>query len=150
MSDNVTVRIDTASEALGAREARKQQALAIMQYAPSLMPLPSGLRAALVEELGYKEALLPEGTQIARVKRMLSWIRGKRYDRAFPMKYDDPYVFMDLLVEEIQSDAFYNLDLEQQMKLLELTDMYEQQIQIREAQAIALQQTQMQAEAGAK
>ncbi len=141
VSDNVIVRVDTVSMALVSREARQARAVEVLQYAPALMPLPSGLRAALMEELGYdKEALLPQGAQITRVKRMLAWIRQGNYDRVVPLKYDDPYLFYDLIVQEIMDDAFYNLNEAQQHTLLGLADIYEQQIEMREQQALRLQQ----------
>lgn len=143
LSDNVQVRVDTASMALVSKEAREAKVLEFLQYAPALMSIPDvGLRQAIVEELGFKKALTPQGPHIERVKKMISLIKQKRFDRIIPFVEDDPYVFHEMLVREKQSEGFWDLDEEQQMMLLQLIDAYRKIIEAREAQMMALQ-TQM-------
>lgn len=133
ISDNVVLRIDTASMALTSKEAREAKALEVMQYAPGLMTLPLQLRQALVEELGFKKSLAPQGPDVERAKRMLSWIRTGQFDRLIPFPEDDPYVMLEILSEEMKSDAFQDLSEEQQMVLLQLMEVYKQAVQRMEA-----------------
>ena len=133
ISDNVVLRIDTASMALTSKEAREAKALEVMQYAPGLMTLPLQLRQALVEELGFKKSLAPQGPDVERAKRMLSWIRTGQFDRLIPFPEDDPYVMMEILTDEMKSDAFQDLSDEQQMVMLQLIEVYKQAVQRMEA-----------------
>jgi hypothetical protein len=110
-----------------------------MQYAPGLMSMPPTLRQAIVEQLGYKDAMVPQGADINRVKRMMAWIRQEVYERVMPMPEDDPYIFYEFLVNEIKADTFYNLNEMQQMTVIKLSDMYKQVIEFREQQMLKLQ-----------
>ena len=133
ISDNVVLRVDTASQALVSKEAREAKALEVMQYAPGLMTLPLQLRQALVEELGFKKSLTPQGPDVERAKRMLSWIRAGQFDRLIPFPEDDPYVFLEILTEEMKADSFQDLSEQQQMVLLQLIEIYKQAVQRLEA-----------------
>jgi hypothetical protein len=119
--------------ALTSKEAREAKALEVMQYAPGLMTLPLQLRQALVEELGFKKSLAPQGPDVERAKRMLSWIRTGQFDRLIPYPEDDPYVMMEILTEEMKSDAFQDLSEQQQMVLMQLIEIYKQAVQRMEA-----------------
>jgi hypothetical protein len=142
LSDNVQVRVDTASLALVSKEAREAKVLEFLQYAPSLMSIPDvGLRQSIVEELGFKKALTPQGPHVDRVKKMISIIKQNKLQdpRLIPMVEDDPYVLHEMLVKEKQSEAFWDLSNEQQQVLLFLIDQYEKVIEFREAQQMRLQ-----------
>jgi hypothetical protein len=129
ISDNVVLRVDTASMALTSKEAREAKALEVMQYAPGLMALPLQLRQALVEELGFKKSLTPQGPDVERAKRMLTWIRTGQLDRLIPYPEDDPYIFLEIFTEEMKSDSFDDLGDEQKLALLKLVEIYKQAVQ---------------------
>lgn len=139
LSDNVVVRTDTASLALVSKEAREAKAIEFMQYAPGLMSLPIGLRQAILDELGFGKSLTPQGPDVDRVKRMLSLLRQQRYDLIYLLPEDDPYVFYEFLVKEAKSDAFLDLNEQQQLRLLDLINKYKQQIEFREQQMAKIQ-----------
>jgi hypothetical protein len=139
LSDNVNVRVDTASLALVSKEAREQKMIEVLQYLPNLATAPIELRNAMFEELGLKKTLQPQGPDINRAKRMLAWIRQGDYDRVIPFPEDDPYIFNEVLVAEMKSDAFYNLDEQQQKILLGMIEQYKKMIERREQQMMALQ-----------
>jgi hypothetical protein len=138
LSDNVMVRVDTASMAFVSKEAREAKAIEFLQYAPSLVALPLGLQQGILEELGLKQSLQPAGPDVDRAKRMISWIKQGQYDRVIPFPEDDPYVFYEFLQKEVKSDGMWDLPSEQQDLLIKLLDVYKQQIQVRE-QAQAMQ-----------
>ena len=138
LSDNVIVRVDTASMALVSKEAQEQKALEIMQYAPGLANIPPTLREALMSKLGFEDALKPQGPDIDRVKRVLSYIRQEEYQWIIPMPEDDPYVFWDFLVQEVKSESFRDYNQQQQVILLGLIDTYKQQIELREQQQMQM------------
>jgi hypothetical protein len=151
LSDNVQVRVDTASLALVSKEAREAKVLEFLQYAPALMQIPDvGLRQAIVEELGFAKALTPQGPQIDRVKKMISLLKQNKFQFIIPFVEDDPYIFHELLVREKQSESFWDLSEQQQMLLLQLIRLYSDQIKAREAQALAMQQQMIVAEQQAK
>ena len=139
LSDNVMVRVDTASMAHVSKEAREAKAIEFLQYAPSLVALPLGIQHGILEELGLKSSLQPSGPDVDRAKRMISWIKQGQYDRVIPFPEDDAYIFYELLSREIKSDGMWDLQPEQQDMLIKLLDIYKQQIMVRE------QQQQMQA-----
>jgi hypothetical protein len=142
LSDNVQVRVDTASLALVSKEAREAKVLEFLQYAPALMSIPDiGLRQAIVEELGFKKALTPQGPHIDRVKKMISVIKQNKLQdpRLIPMVEDDVYVMHEMLVREKQSEAFWDLSEDQQNVLLALIQAYKQAIEFREAQQMRMQ-----------
>jgi hypothetical protein len=62
LSDNIRVRVDTASQALISKEAREAKAIEFMQYAPGLMQLPLQLQHAIISELNFDRALKPFGS----------------------------------------------------------------------------------------
>jgi len=139
LSDNVHVRVDTASLALASKEAREAKTLEFLQYAPSLMALPMGLRQAVVEELGFAKGLTPQGPDVQRAKRMIGFIRQNQFDRLIPLPDDDPYVFVTMLVDELKSDSMWDYSQEQLQALLTLIEDYKRQIQIREEQLMRIQ-----------
>ncbi len=129
LSDNVIVKVDTASQAMGSREAKQARAIEIMQYAPGLIQLPITLQEKLVEDLGWPDTMQPKSQDIIRAKNLLSYIKNNRFDLAVPFPEDDPYVIHDIMVEELKSDAFVDLPLEQQKKVLELIEEYQREIE---------------------
>jgi len=142
LSDNVIVRVDTASMALVSKEAQEQKAMEIMQYAPGLVNIPPTLREALMSKLGFEDAMKPQGPDIERVKRVLSYIRQEDYEWVIPIPEDDPYIFWDFLVQELKSESFRDYNVKQQLTLLGLIDTYKMQIEMRE-QAMMQQQIMM-------
>jgi len=144
LSDNVIVKVDTASQAMGSREAKQARAIEIMQYAPGLIQLPITLQEKLVEDLGWPDTMQPKGQDIIRAKNILSYIKNNRFDLAVPFPEDDPYVIHDLLVEELKGDSFVDLPLEQQKKIIELIEEYQ-----REIERVERAQLKMQAEMAA-
>ncbi len=139
LSDNVVCRVDTASMALVSKEAREAKALEFLQYAPGLMSLPIGLRQAIIEELGFKDSLNPQGPDVERAKRMMSWIRQGQFERIIPFPEDDPRVFYELFKEYMQSDELWDLDENQQELVIKLVETYKKQVQIQEQQALQMQ-----------
>ena len=140
LSDNVNIKIDTASMALSSKEAREQKILEFMQYLPNLMAVPTTLRTAIFDELGLKNQIEPQGPDVQRAKRMLSWIRQGDFTRVIPFVEDDPYVFYEIFTTEIKKDGFYNLNQQQQMMIIALIDTYKQRIEAMELQQMKLQQ----------
>jgi len=152
LSDNVQVRVDTASLALVSKEAREAKVLEFLQYAPALMSIPDvSLRQAIVEELGFKKSLTPQGPHIDRVKKMISIIKQNKLQdpRLVPMTEDDIYVMHELLVKEKQAESFWDLSQEQQVVLLTLIQEYQQAIEFREEQQMKLQMMMAQVGMGA-
>ena len=139
LSDNVIVRIDTASMALSSKEARQAKAIELIQYSAGLQNMEPALRAKILEEMGYKEAMIPKGVDVDRVKRIMAWIRQEAYEMIMPIPEDDPMIFYPMLVDELKSDGFHNLNEQQQMVLLQLIDIYKKQ-----AEAFMQMQFQMQ------
>lgn len=139
LSDNVIVKVDTASMALTSKEAREAKAIEAMQYIPGLMQAPVPLRKALLEELGWPEGLMPQGPDIERAKRNLGYIKQGEPTRAIPLPEDDPYVFYEVYVSEMKSDGFWDLPNEHQLTIIGLIDLYRQQIEAREKQIMAIQ-----------
>ena len=129
LSDNVIVKVDTASQAMGSREAKQARAIEIMQYAPGLVQLPITLQEKLVDDLGWPDTMQPKSQDIIRAKNLISYIKNNRFDIAVPFKEDDPYVIHEILVEEAKTDAFIDLPLEQQVKIFELIDEYQREIE---------------------
>jgi hypothetical protein len=148
ISDNTNVHIDTASMALSSKEARQAKVIEFMQYAPALMALPMGLRLGVLDELDLKDTLVPQGPDIERAKRMLAWIRQGQFDRVIPFPEDDPYVFYEVFKNEMQSEALWDMDPEQQELIVRVLEVYKQQVQMREQQAMAMQMMMQQNEKG--
>lgn len=146
LSDNVQVRIDTASLSMVSKEARQERAIEIIQYAPNLMQLPTAFRAKLIDELGWPDGLAPSGTAIKRARAMISYIKGKRFELAIPMPEDDAYAMHEMLVDETMNEAFIDLPSDVQIKFFELIEIYRQQIE--EIEAAKLQFQMMMSQAG--
>lgn len=142
LQDNVIVRIDTASMALMAREAKQERAMQVIQYGPALVQLPSALQAKLLNDLGWPDVLVPSGPDINRARAMIQYVKAKRFNLAVPMPEDDPYVMHDMLVVEIKNESFFDLSVEVQMKLYQLIEYYREQIKLIE-QARLQQQMQL-------
>lgn len=139
LSDNVQVRVDTASMSLVSKEAREAKVLEFLQYAPALASLPLSLRQAVVEELGLKAGLTPQGADVDRAKRMISWIKQEAYDRVVPYPEDDPMVFHEILVNFMKSEGFYDLNNIQQQTIIVLIDQYRDIVEAQQKQALELQ-----------
>jgi hypothetical protein len=133
LSDNVIVRVDTASMALVSKEAKEAKAIEFMQYAPGLMQLPLQLRQAIIEELGYSKAMTPQGPDVERAKMLIQLIKQGEFERLHPFPEDDPYIFVEILANEMKSDSFWDMNQEQVQALLTLLDVYKKAIQRAEA-----------------
>jgi hypothetical protein len=144
LSDNINIIVDTASLALVSKEAKQARAMELIKNAPMLMQLPARFRSQLVDELGWPDALQPQGADIARAKTMISYIKNNRFELAIPMAEDDPFVMHELLVAEMKKPTFVDLREEQAMKLYELIKIYETMIQ-----RVEMQQVQFQAQMAA-
>lgn len=140
LSDNVIVRVDTASLALVSKEAKQQRALEFLNFAPQFMQLPTVLREKVIDWLGFDADLKPQGPDINRCKSMIQWIKDGRFDIAIPFPEDDPYIFHELLVAEMKTDEYLDWNLESQKTLVQLTQYYQQQIILIERQKMAMQQ----------
>ena len=139
LSDNVIVKIDTASMALSSKEARQAKAIEMVQYASGLEAMDPLLKAKVLEEIGYEDTLIPAGPDVERVKRIMAWIRQEAYKMIVPMPEDDPFIFYGMLAEEMKSEAFHNLNEQQQMILLALVDLYKKQVEQRQIQMMQQQ-----------
>jgi hypothetical protein len=139
LSDNVIVRIDTASLAMVSREAKQARALEVMQYAQGLMTLPAQLREKLVSDLGWPDTLLPQGTDINRAKHMIQLIDHGMINMAIPFPEDDPYIMHELLVVELKAERFIDRPEDQQQAIIQLIEIYKQEIQMIEQQQLQMQ-----------
>ena len=129
LSDNVIVKIDTASMALSSKEARQAKAIEMTQYAAGLANMDPLLKAKVLEEIGYEDTLIPSGPDVERVKRIMAWIRQEAYDMIVPMPEDDAFIFYQMFSEEMKSDGFHNLNEQQQLILIALVDLYKKQVE---------------------
>jgi len=144
LSDNVAVRVDTASMALVSKEARQAKVIELLQYLPNLMTIEDlGLRQAILDELDLKSALMPSGPDVQRAKKMISLVKNNRFDRVVMHEEDDPYIFHALLVNEMKQDGFIDLSKQQQDGLVQLIAVYKRQIELREMAAQQAQMAQM-------
>lgn len=149
LSDNVEVEIDTASQAVSSREARKAMAVEFLRYSAGLMSIPfPSLRQKLVEEIGFGEGLSPQGPDVDRARRLLGWLKEGRYERVVPFPEDDPDVYLDIFIKEMKSDGFYNLSEEQKTLLLALVRFYREERDRRIQQAMMQQMMMARAQAG--
>lgn len=139
LSDNVMVKIDTASMALSSKEAKQAKAIELIQYSGGLANMEPGLKAKVLEEIGYEDTLIPQGADVSRVKRIMAWIRQEAYNMIVPMPEDDPFIFYSMLVDEMKSDGFHNLNEQQQQMLLVLIDLYRKQAEQRQQQMMQQQ-----------
>jgi hypothetical protein len=144
LSDNVQCRVDTASMALVSKEAREAKVIEIMQYLPNLMAIEDiGLRQAILDELGLKKALMPGGPDVNRAKKMVGLIKQNKFERITMMQEDDPFIFHALLTNEMKSDGFIDMPAEQQQVLIQMIDLYERQIKLRQQQEQQMMMAQM-------
>jgi hypothetical protein len=155
LSDNVQVRVDTASMALVSKEARQAKVIEIMQYLPNLMAIEDiALRQAILDELDMKKALMPSGPDVQRAKKMISLIKNDRAKLVTMMDEDDPYVFHAIITNEMKQDGYISLPKHQQAALVQLQQVYKRMIELREQQQQMLMQQQMEMQmlmqAGAK
>jgi hypothetical protein len=148
LTDNVIVHIDTASMALSSKEARQARAIELIQYSANLQGLPPGLQAKILEEMDYKDALIPQGADVARGKRIMAWVRQEAYEMIVPIPEDDPFILYGMFVEEMKSDGFHNLNEEQQLVLLSLVDLYKQMAEERQQEIMQMQMMQAELERG--
>jgi len=151
LSDNVAVRVDTASLALVSKEARQAKVVEILQYLPNLMTIEDiGLRQAILDELDLKKALMPSGPDVNRARKNISLIRNNRHQLVHILPDDDPYIHRAMLVNEMKADGFIDLSPEQQAAIVQLKDIYERQIKLREMaqQQMMMAQMEMQAAMG--
>jgi hypothetical protein len=149
LSDNVQVRVDTASLALMSKEARQARVVEILQYLPAIQAIEGdiGLKQAILDELGLKEALMPSGPDIDRAKKMISYIKNDRAAMVTMYKEDDPYIFHAILTNEIKQDGFISLPEHQQQALTQLQDIYARMIQLMMIQQQQQMQQQMEMQA---
>lgn len=129
LSDNVIVRVDTASQAMLSKEARQERALEIIQYAPGFVQLPNTLQAKLIEELGWPDTLTPKSPDIGRAGILISFIKSNQFQLCVPMEEDDAEVIHDLLVEELKSESFFDYTPDQMNQLQKLIDYYKMEIE---------------------
>ncbi len=141
LSDNVQVRVDTASQAMVSREAKQTRAIEVMQYSQGLMMLPTTLRAEIISDLGWPDSLSPQGADINRARALIQYLKSRRFDLVVPMPEDDPYVIHEMLVDETKSEAFIDLDNEVQKAFFILVDIYRQQIEMLEMAKLQFEQT---------
>lgn len=148
LSDNVAVRVDTASMALVSKEARQAKVVEILQYLPNLMTIEDiGLRQAILDELDLKKALMPSGPDVNRARKNISLIRNNRTALVHILPDDDPYIHRAMLINEMKSDGFIDLGPEQQAAIIQLKDIYERQIKLREMAQQQMMEAQMQMQA---
>lgn len=153
LSDNVVVKVDTASLALASKEAREAKMIEVLQYLPNVMAIDDiGLRQAILDELGLKKALMPSGPDVNRAKKMISLIKQGRAAMVYMLQEDDPQIYHALLVNEMKSDGFLDLPQDQQQAIIQLAQVYMNQIKLRMlAQQKQMEQAMaMQAAAGGK
>jgi hypothetical protein len=144
LSDNVIVRVDTASLALVSKEAREAKMIEVLQYLPNLQAIEDiGLRQAILDELGLKKALMPSGPDVNRAKKMVSLIKQGRFDRVAMTPEDDPHIFKTLLVNEMKNDGYIDLPQEQQKMIIQLIDIYARQIALQQEQEKQAMEAQM-------
>jgi hypothetical protein len=98
--------------------------------------------------MGYEDAMIPQGADVGRGKRIMAWIRQEAYEMIVPIPEDDPFILYGMFVEEMKSDGFHNLNEQQQMVLLALVDLYKRQVEIRQAAMLEMQAMQAQAGGG--
>jgi hypothetical protein len=148
LSDNVQVRVDTASMAMMSKEARQARVVEILQYLPNIQTIEDiGLRQAILDELDLKKALKPSGPDVNRAKKMISHINNDQYDIVTMLPEDDPQIFHALITNEIKQDGFVSRPQQQQEALLQLQDVYRRMLELRamQQQQAMMQQMEMQA-----
>ena len=144
LTDNVIVHIDTASMALSSKEAKQARAIELIQYASNLQGMPPALQARILEEMGYEDALIPQGADVSRGKRLMAWVRQEAFEMIIPMPEDDPFILYGMFVDEMKSDGFHNLNEQQQTVLLALVDLYKKMAEQRQQEIMEMQMMQAQ------
>ncbi len=136
LSDNVQVRVDTASMALMSKEARQARMIEVLQYLPGIAAIGDdiGLKSAMFEELGLKDALTPSGPDINRAQKMISLIKNDRIKMITMFPEDDPFIFHAIITNEIKQDGYISLPPHQQQALVQLQDIYKRMIEMRQLQ----------------
>ena len=129
LSDNVIVRVDTASMAMVSKEAKQARAIEILQYGPGLANMPLTLQKKLMDELGFPDSMSPKSPDIQRAQILLSFVKNSHFDLAIPFPEDDPYVIHEFLVEDMKAEAFMDYPQEQQIKIVELMEYYKGEIE---------------------
>lgn len=140
LSDNVIVHIDTASQAFISREARQAKAIEFLQYSKGMAGLPPTLQQKLITEMDWDDAMNPQGPDVDRAKRLISWIKDRQFNMVVPMPEDNPQVILEFLINTKKSDAYWDFDVMQASALDQLIAAYKQMIQVMMAQQM---QTQM-------
>ena len=139
ISDNVIVRVDTASQAMVSREAKQQMAIEVLQYAPGLMQLPATLQAKIMDALGWSDALTPKGPDISRAQTIIGFLKSNRFELCMPFPEDDAYVLHEFLVEQLKKEETFDWSREQVTKLDELIKYYYAEIMKIEMDKIQMQ-----------
>ncbi len=121
-------------------EAKHARAIEVMQYAQGLMMLPTPLRAKIINDLGWPDALSPQGADINRARALIQYLKSRRFDLAVPMPEDDPYVIHEMLVAEMKNDNFVDLENDIQFKFFELIELYREEVEKIEAAKLQFQQ----------
>ena len=150
LSDNVVVRIDTASQAFISKEARQAQAIEFIQYANNLVNLPPTLQQSLIEELGYSKSLNPQGPDIDRAKRLINWIKQRQFEFVWPMPEDNAPIILEFLIQAKKADSYWDFDESQALILDKLIQTYQQVIQMAQMQQMQMMQAQMMMQAQAQ
>lgn len=128
LSDNVIVRVDTASMAMVSQEAKQARAIEVMQYAQGLMSLPPTLRANLIDDLGWPDGLIPQGADINRAQMLLGFIKQNQTELVVPLPEDDPYLMHEFFTDELKSESFLDLTVDQQQLISTLIDHYRAEV----------------------
>jgi hypothetical protein len=128
--------------ALSSKEAKQARAIELIQFASGLQGMPAALQARILEEMGYEDALIPQGADVSRGKRLMAWIRQEAFEMIVPMPEDDPFILYGMFVEEMKSDGFHNLNEDQQLILLSLVDLYKQMAEERQQEIMQMQMMQ--------
>jgi hypothetical protein len=146
LSDNVIVRVDTASQAMVSKEAKQARAIEVMQYAPGLVALPVTLQAKLIEDLGWPDTMSPKSQDINRAQILLGFVKSNRFNLCVPFPEDDPYVLHEFLVEDMKSEGFIDYPFAQQQMILKLIGLYQMEIERIEKSQIKMQMDMQQAQ----
>lgn len=149
LSDNVIVRVDTASMTLQSKEAKAARTVEFLQFATNLTQLPLTLQQQVLDGLGFTASLDPQGPDTTRAKAMISWIKQNRFDIVKVFPEDNPYVFHELLVNEIKSEAFLDLSPEQQNVFIQMVELYRREVELLQKQEIEMQIRMAQLQQGA-
>lgn len=140
ISDNVIVRVDTASMAMVSREARQQRAIEVLQYAQGLVALPPTLQAKIIDDLGWPDGMAVKSADITRAQTLISFMKSNKFEYCVPFPEDDAYVIHEFLVDQLKAENTLDWSKEQFTKLIELINYYQAEIVRIEQSRIAMQQ----------